>query len=239
MKKLLLFVLSLTTFLMASAQQKDSIDLATVQSNPALEARFKQTLVALARNNPNQDGYKAKEKINKYEIQNAKAAWLNHFMAAANVNEYSLKNSSTINGQNYYYPKYNLGFSISLGDLLTTPNNVKIAKTNREVIEALKEKDLRDARTNVLKQYETYIANKKLFELHLPLLEDAYSNYQSQEKKFSAGEVSIEIYNSAYRVYNAEMVQNVVLAKNMNESKIDLEGAINMPLEAALQLLKQ
>lgn len=237
MKKLLLIVLSLCPPLWTYAQLKDSLTLSAVQMQPALEARFREKLVELARQNPNSDAIKAREQINRLETQNARAAWLNHFSASANANEYSLKQNS--NTQNIYYPRYNFSVGINLGNLITIPNNVKISKTNRKLIAAQKANEDRDAKVTVLKMYETYTANKKVLELQLPLLEDALNYYKQMERKFSGGEISIDQYSASYRIYNSEMVRNVQLIKELNQSRIELEGMIGMTLESALHLITQ
>ncbi|NIG56321.1 TolC family protein [Chitinophaga sp. Cy-1792] len=247
MKKLLLLTLPLCFVLLSQAQQKDSLDLNTIQKNPGLEMKFRQVLIQLASKTPAQDLVDTKEKIGDYQVANARAQWLNHVAFFTNINENSFNRQTVYYNpndpkanvnQNNYYPTYNVGLSFALGDFVTTPKMVKIARLQRKMLETERETDLRNSRAKVLTAYETFVANKKLFELELPLLEDALSTFQTLEKKFAAGETSLEDYNKAYKAYNAEQVQNVILTRSYNQSKIELESIINMPLEQAVQLVK-
>ncbi|MBV8253768.1 MAG: TolC family protein [Chitinophaga sp.] len=248
MKKLLLFALSLCFVLHVQAQ-KDSLGLNNILKSPVLEARFKQLLIDLASKTPIQDAVETKEKISDYQIANARSQWLTHVTFFTNLNENSFNRNNTYynnpndpkndNNKNNYYPTYNLGLAFTLGDFFTTPRNVKIAQAQKKLYEAERQADLRGSRNKVLTDYEIFVATKKLFELHLPLLEEALNNFQSVEKKFAAGEVTLEVYSAAYKSYNVEMVQNVKLTRDMNQAKIDLESSINMPLEAAIQLMSK
>ncbi len=235
MKKLYAILVALLYITAAQAQRTDSIDFARVSKSPVLEARFKDKLVELAATNPTQDGLDAKQKINGYEISNAKAAWLNHFVVSGNLNEYSIKNNSQYN----YYPRYNFGLILPLGDFVTIPNNVKIARINNKVIEAQKGEAARFSKSTVLKLYENYKANSQLLELETPLLEDTYNTYQQVEKKFARGETQIEDLNAIYRNYNTEQVRNIQLRRDLQQFKIDIETMIGVTFEEALQMVKQ
>jgi outer membrane protein TolC len=123
-----------------------------------------------------------------------------------------------------------------LGALVTIPNEVKIAKTEKKLIGNMKEEEQRKIKADVLNAYELYAANKKLLELQAPLLEDVYSHYKQTEEKFSAGDkdVSIETLNISYRSYNEEMVRKVMLERDIRQAKIELEKLIGITFEEAV-----
>ncbi|WP_291907096.1 TolC family protein [Chitinophaga sp. CB10] len=248
MKKLLLLAIPLCLALLASAQSADTLDINSILKNPGLEQRFKQVLINLASKTPTQDAVETKEKITDLQIANAKLQWLNHLAFFTNLNENSFNRSTVYYNpndpkpdmnKNNYYPTYNVGLSFALGDLFTTPKMVKIATAQKKLLEAERQSDLRGSRNKVLNDYENFVAAKKLLELHMPILEDAYNNHQALEKKFSAGEISLEVYSTGYKAYNQEMVQQINLSKNYNLTKIELETTINMPLESAIRLLNK
>ncbi|MBV7532007.1 TolC family protein [Chitinophaga sp. sic0106] len=248
MKKLLLIALSLCMVLLAAAQSNDSLDINTILKNPGMEHRFKQVLINLASKTPTQDAVDTKEKISDYQISNAKLQWLNHLSFFTNLNEnsfnrntvyYNPNDPKTNVNQNNYYPTYNVGLAFALGDLFTTPKMVKIAVAQKKLLAAERQDDLRGSRNKVLNDYENFVAAKKILELHMPILEDAYNNHQALEKKFTAGEISLEVYSTGYKAYNQEMVQQINLNKSYNLTKIELETTINMPLESAISLLNK
>lgn len=235
MKQLVLFISFLLCVATTQAQLKDTtLSLSGLRKNPGMEARYRQQLIQLALQNPNMDELKAREEINKYEIRNAKAAWLNHFVANGNLNEYSIKGSSN----NNFFPRYNFGVTLPLGNLVTVPNNVKIAKTQRKVLTAQKRTDSIATKVSVLNMYEIYVANEQLMELQIPVLNDVYSNYSLQEDKFKKGEITVEEFNAAYRIYNTEKATNINLKRELEQSRINLEGMIGTTLEEVLRQIK-
>jgi outer membrane protein TolC len=232
MKKGLLFIVGLCSCFFVYGQKKET-SLYVPLTDPPEVAQLKQVLVELAMQNPALKAYETRTQINKYQTNKAKAQWLNMLTAAGNLNEYTLKNSSS---NNTFFPRYNFSLTIPLGALVTIPNEVKIAKTEKKLIGNMKEEEQRKIKADVLNAYELYAANKKLLELQAPLLEDVYSHYKQTEEKFSAGDkdVSIETLNISYRSYNEEMVRKVMLERDIRQAKIELEKLIGITFEEAV-----
>lgn len=239
MKRVLFFLLVALTGTAATAQQKSdtSIILRLPADQPTVKL-LKERLVALAMENPQVKALDIKKQITKYDENRAKAGWLNMITAAGNLNEYTIKGSnsnSTINN-NTLYPRYNFGVMIPIGNLISIPNDVKIAKANGKVFDQQREGEKLALKAAVLRAYEDYAANKQLYELELPLLEDSYNHYKQTEQKFSTGDqnTAVEGLNDAYRIYNAEMVRKVNLERDVRQSKLTLEGIIGTTLEEVL-----
>jgi len=232
MKKELLTLLLICFGFITQAQKADTAILMVLPADQPTVARLKIRLVELALSNPDMKVHDLKKQVTKYESNRAKAEWLNHFSATGNLNEFTLKNGDN----NTFFPRYNFGVTVPLGNFIAIPNAVKIAKTNGKVIDEQKKSDALELKANVLGAYEEYAANKQLLELHLPLLEDALNTFRQTEEQFSSGAsgVTIEAYNSAYRQYNTEMVRKVELERNLRQSKIILEGMVGMTLEEVL-----
>ncbi|CAL1518083.1 TolC family protein [Chitinophaga sp. MM2321] len=232
-----LFALWISMAAQAQVHKADTAVLLTLPADQATVARFKQRLVELALQNPDVEQYAIRKQINKYETNSITAGWLNHFSAAGNLNEFTLKNSSgSGNGNNLYYPRYNFGVNLPLGNLIKIPNDIKRSKAEGKLLDIQKKSEAQSLTAKVLEFYEEYAANKKLFELHMPLMEDALISYNQAEEKFRAGDpaVSLEIYKESYRLYNAEMVKKVQLEKELRQSKLQLEGLVGMTLEQVM-----
>ncbi|HEU4555672.1 MAG TPA: TolC family protein [Chitinophaga sp.] len=224
----------------AQLQQPDTSVLLKLPQDPAVVARFKQKLVELALQNPDVRQYDAQKEITKYDTRIAKAAWLNHLTAAGNLNEFTIKgNHNGNNPQASFYPRYNFGVLIPLGHFISIPNEVKRAKAQGRMVQKQQESAALVIKQKVLDAYEEYAANKQLVELHTPILEDALVHYNQVEEKFRAGDsgVPLDEYKAAYHEYNAEMVQKVLLEKNLRQSKLALEGIVGMTLEEVMHLL--
>ena len=242
MKKgfLLIFGLCICLFLHAQEKQGKKETLFVPLTDAPEVARLKEVLVELAMQNPGIAVFDGKAQINKYETTKAKAQWLNMLTAAGNLNEFTLKGSSTNNGTttnyNTFYPRYNFSLMVPIGNLISIPMDVKIAKTNRKVIGSMKEEEQRRIKADVLDAYELYSADKKLLELQAPLLEDVYNHYKQTEEKFSNGDkdVAVETLNISYRSYNEEMVRKVMLERDIRQAKIVLEKLIGVSFEEAV-----
>jgi hypothetical protein len=235
MKRISLVVLALFLGLATQAQiaKADTSVLLKLPPDAARIARFKAKLVELALQHPDMQQYADKKLINKYELNSTGAQWLNHFSAAGNLNEFTLKGGSSTNN---FFPRYNFGVVLPIGNLIKIPNDVKRVRTEKKVLEKQEASDALTVKATVLQLYEEYAANKQLFELHMPLVEDALLNYTQSEEKFRAGDetVSIELYKEAYRAYNAEMAKKILLEKELRQSKLKLEEMVGTTLEQVL-----
>jgi outer membrane protein TolC len=240
MKRAYILMLTVCIGLAAHAQQQpDTAVLLRLPADQANVARFKQKLVELALQSPDVKQYDDRKDIAKYGTRIATAQWANHFIASGNLNEFTIKGQGNdVNGNQNFYPRYNFGVSFPLGHFVSIPNEIKRAKAEGKLAQKMKESAALIIKAKVLQAYEDYAANKKLLELHLPIMEDALLNYNQMEEKFRAGDntVPIDVYKEAYRQYNAEMVQKVELERNLRQSKLVLEGMVGMTLEEVMRI---
>ncbi|MGF6848397.1 outer membrane protein TolC [Chitinophaga sp. W3I9] len=235
MKRVLFFLLVALTGTVAKAQRADTSIVLRLPADLPTVTRLKTRLVELAMENPQIKALDIKKQITKYDENRAKAGWLDMIVASGNLNEFTIKGSGTTNN-NTLYPRYNFGVSVPLGHLISIPNEVKTAKANGKVFEQQKEGEKLALKSAVLRAYEDYAANKQLYELQMPLLEDSYNHYKQVEQRFSKGDqnTAVESLNEAYRIYNAEMVRKVNLEREVKQSKLVLEAIIGTTLEEVL-----
>lgn len=216
----------------AQIQKKDTSVLLKMPADPNNVARFKAKLVELALQNPGITKYAINKEINKYDKRIVTSQWLNHFSAAGNLNEFTING----NANNTFYPRYNFGVMLPIGNLMKIPNETKRAKAEGRLLDKARESDVLAIKAKVLDLYEDYAANKQLYELHAPIMEDALQHFSQLEEKFRNGtdNVSLEQYKEAYRAYNGEMVRKIELDKLLRKSKIDLEEIVGMSLEEVM-----
>lgn len=234
----IVLALSITFATQAQVLRKDTSVLLKLPADPSIVNRFKEKLVELAMVHPDMKQYAVRKQINRYETNIAGSAWLNHFTAAGNLNEFTIKGSSA-NANNNFFPRYNFGVILPLGNLIKIPNDVKRSRAEKKLLETQQESDGLAIKALVLQQYEEYAANKQLYELHLPMLEDAMLHYTQTEERFRAGDdtVPLEIYKESFRLYNTEMAKKVQLEKELRQSKLKLEGMVGMTLEQVMLML--
>ena len=200
----------------------------------SLQDSIGEKLADLAINNRKVKVADVQMKVSKYEIQKNKASWLNNVGANFNLNEYNL-NSQAANGQNLFYPRYNLSLNLPLGFFFTKSKDVKIAKGNYDKAAASREVELADAREAIKMQYELYKANKYFLALHETILQDEKVLLNRVEAKFEKNQVGLEVFTEASKRYNNELVKKINLLRDLNNSKYQLEKLIGMNLEEALR----
>jgi outer membrane protein TolC len=245
MKKIVLLALGLGLFASAQAQlsKTDTAIILRLEREPSIVERFKAQLVHLALSHPDVKQHGIRRQINKYETNMASALWLNHFTASGNLNEFTIKGNRNNTGNNpniaTFYPRYNFGVTLPLGNLIRIPNEIKKTKAERGVIEAQEESLKREMKALVLQVYEEYIANKRLYELNMPMLEDALLIFQQSEERFKEGDESmpLELYKETSRKYNEQLTRSVILERDYKQSKLKLEGIVGMTLEEVLASL--
>lgn len=190
---------------------------------------FEEKLVRLAwQNNPQNSIIKKDYEIAEYEKSKATWSWLNQIRITGNLNELSINQNLE---SNILFPRYNFGVTIPLGIFIDNPKEASIARVEVEKADLSINAQKLLIRNQVLKAYQTYLMNEKIFKLRSDITEDEYANFLSIEEKFENGEVSLKDYKAASKSYNLEL-ENRITAKSRYEiSKLDLELLIGVPLE--------
>lgn len=229
MKKIMLCVFILTASLVKAQSIVDSI------SDPGFILRdtVSEKLAEFAVNNYQIMMQKSRVNEMQYEVKKSKAAWLNNIAVTGNLNEANLK-SSTTGGQNVFFPRYNFGLTLPLGTFFTKSNDTKIAKEkyNQEVYNLKGQLELLKKAIKV--EYQNYLSNKYFIALHESVIQDEKVLLSVVETKFSKNEVSLDAYTQSSKRYNDALIKKVELLKNLNTSKLELEGLLGMKLEEAL-----
>lgn len=229
MKKIMLCVFILTASLVKAQSIVDSI------SDPSFILRdtVSEKLAEFAVNNYQIMMQKSRVNEMQYEVKKSKAAWLNNIAVTGNLNEANLKSSNT-GGQNVFFPRYNFGLTLPLGTFFTKSNDTKIAKEkyNQEVYNLKGQLELLKKAIKV--EYQNYLSNKYFIALHESVIQDEKVLLSVVEAKFSKNEVSLDAYTQSSKRYNDALIKKVELLKNLNTSKLELEGLLGMKLEEAL-----
>jgi hypothetical protein len=136
-----------------------------------------ERLVAMASVNPRIVSLEYVADQYEQEFRRGKTAWLNNIQVAGNLNELSLKQSSTPSTdplrQSTQFPRYNIGVVVPIGLFI---NNGKQNKANYSrylsMLETVKI-EKQNIRKEVIVQYQGYILQKQLLALQQEVLQDA------------------------------------------------------------------
>ncbi|GEP98357.1 TolC family protein [Chitinophaga cymbidii] len=235
MKRILAAILFMAIYSTSWAQMSDTSVLLKLPADRYSVARFKEKLVELALKHPSITEFSVRKEMNKYDKRIATSAWLDRFTAAGNLNEFTINKNSAPDRYNFF-PRYNFGVQLPLGHLISIPNNIKRTKAEGRLLDKQRESDQLAIKAKVLQLYEEYAANKILFELHIPIQEDALLSFTEIESKFKKGTdgVTIDQYKEAYNLYNGAITKKVLLERDLRKSKLQLEEIVGMTLEEVM-----
>lgn len=200
---------------------------------------IEERLVQLAwQNNPVSDMAKNNVAYAVYGLKTVKTDWGTQFGVNGNLNEFTIK---SFNGAEdplsraNFYPRYNFYVHIPLSSFIQRPNQRKAAETR--VAHAKDELNLKklEIRALVLKLYTQYKQNRDVYHIRLKAQEEEKDLFTFIESQFKKGQITAQEFLHAAKARTEQQVQ-VTLAKSIyDQSKIDLEEVIGIPLEEVLE----
>jgi outer membrane protein TolC len=193
---------------------------------------IREKLVQLAMQNPAYEMVDHASLAASYQIKIAKSAYLGLLSAQGNINEFTIS-KPTYNGTQipYYYPRYNLALNIPFDILTRTNNTVKIAQENYLITAAAKNQKFREIKADVLTKYENYLLAKQLVDLQGKITQSEYATLRRAESDFSENLIKLEDVDKTQKSYVTEQVKSLILQRDLNLTKIELEKVIGAKIE--------
>jgi outer membrane protein TolC len=225
--------LSLLLFVLVSGvSMGQSIDYNKIIVTEQLSAiSFEERLVQLSwRNHPLNKV--ATERVIMAQAQRAKArwSWLDNIYLEGNYNEFTGKDEVD-DVARAFYPQYNVGVRLPLGTFAQTPLSAKVANEQMLIHEHEVNAQKLIVREKVLSSVERLKERYKIIKLRERVQEDYFLMFQSTEKKFRAGEVSLDVYRSASQAYYLKEEEIIQARSIFNQERIVLEGMIGVELK--------
>lgn len=222
---LIFFVFPLATF----AQKIDYNKI--ILPDDAKDIQFVEKLVRLAwANNPINEMLKHEVAAAEYNEKIMKRGFINQITATGNLNEFNINPPNTTQFP-IFFPRYNFGATLNLGNFFLDPLKSKKAKEEKMIaVQNVNSRKL-TLRAEVLRKYQIYLTKKELLKVQVEALEDASNLYSTSEQKFKNGEATIVEYNAALENLNSRKTQKITAELDFNVSKIDIEELIGVKLE--------
>lgn len=230
MKKLLSFILILVSTQLKSQSILDSIAMPGFDLTDKIAyelANFAEAhqRVKIANNDV---------KFYQQELQKIKMSWMNNFNASFNLNEFSLRNPF-FGEQNSFFPRYNFSLSVPLGFLYTKRKENELAKVNYQKSIDVKDFEIQQLRDLVIQEYQIFISNKYLLQIHQLALQDERIILDKATQMFESNQIDIEAYTVYSRKYNEYLTKKIELLRDLSSSRLRIETLIGMDLETALK----
>ncbi len=193
---------------------------------------FAEKLVQLAwKNNPTNEVLRREVNVATYTSRSSPAQWLDVVNVMGNINQFTLNPQSDFYGRAAFYPKYNIRFTLSLGQFLSIPMNTKINKERVLQAQANVNAQKLAIRSSVLKSYNEYVLREKIFKVQSQLLMDNETSHKLIEQRFKNGETNFETYSLSLTNFSNVTVSQLESERNYKNAKLDLEQLIGMRLE--------
>jgi len=228
MKRLPLLLLVLASFLV-KAQSIDYNKIIVTEQISALS--FEERLVQLAwRNHPSNKVVTQKVELAQSQRAKARWSWLDNIFVEGNYNEFTGQDEVDEIAR-AYYPRYNIGVRLPLGTFVQTPLSAQVANDQVLISEYDVNAKKLEVRENVLLAVEGLKERFKIVKLREQVQEDYFLMYQNTEKKFKAGETTLEAYRGASQAYYLKVEEIIQARSTFNQQRIALEAMIGVELK--------
>ncbi len=196
---------------------------------------FAEKLVQLAwKNHPGNEAIRREVTVAHQAVKQSTAQWLDIFSVRGNLNEFTINrqaNNDLFYGRSAFYPRYNLGASISLGQFISIPATTRMNKERAKIAEANVNTQKLIVRNTVLKAYNEYVLREKIYKVQSQLLMDNETSHKLIEQRFKNGETNFETYSLSLNNFSNVSVGHLEAERNYKNAKLDLEQLIGMRLE--------
>ncbi|MEM9834302.1 MAG: TolC family protein [Bacteroidota bacterium] len=168
------------------------------------------------------------------EIGVARWSWSDNLRASFNLNEFTIRDDFEPGEGFPFFPRYNLGLTLTFGDLISNPAQIRIAQEQKSIVQARMNDAQLDLRTEVLEAYQNYLLAVSLYQIGTEQNEEAYTNFLLISEKFKTGEETLVNYNSAQQLYTASQAEVIKLESQVAIARLRIERYIGIPLEEVL-----
>ena len=114
----------------------------------------------------------------------------------------------------------------------------KIAKGNYERAVAMRDQEVVEVKRLIKIQCQTYQSNLYLLSLQESLLQDEKILLDNVSNLFDNNQADLQAFTDATRRYNLELAKKIMLIKEVNSSKFELEALLGMKLSEALRKIR-
>ena len=226
--KMLILLLVISTPLLAQNVDYNKI----ILPEGSQGSEFEERLVQLDwRNHTSNEAVRREVNVASYDVKLSNASWLENIRITGNMNEFTINKAADPFGRAAFFPKYNIGASISLGTFLTTPYTIKKSKEILVISQANVNTQKLAVRNTVLKLYNEFQMRERIYKLHSQALLDNETSHKLSEQRFRRGEITFETYSLSLSSYNDVMVAQLQSERDYKNAKLDLEQWIGMRLE--------
>jgi outer membrane protein TolC len=160
------------------------------------ELLIEKLVVFALENNPQVKVYAGRIELAKGNNSQAKLSWFN------NVNlSYQFNPSYGTNSIDNSAPRFGLGLSVNLGNIINTPSRITQTENEINIAEADYLLNQQYLRAETIRRYSNYKRSIDLLKVREQAVNDSESSMLLLKHRFESGETTLEDFNKALRAY--------------------------------------
>ena len=223
----LLLLLALFNF--AQAQQVDYGKIIPDSSRAGMNIEDK--LVSIAwENYPKNETFQHEIRKSQEKVKQARLGWAQPL----SVQFYYGEPHINPNFESNFFPRYNLGLNVNIGQILQTPSKIRSAQQDLAISLNNINTQKHLIRAEVLRRYYNYQLKLELLKIHIQAQDDAYNAYLDITQKFKDGRATLETYTQAALSQNQAAEQKIKSEMEVKMAKVAVEELIGVRLEEVL-----
>lgn len=189
---------------------------------------YMEKLVAVAKENyPKVKAVNGRIAVAETAVKGATLSWFNPLSLS-----YVYSPATTLNLSNpTFFNGYQIAFSLNLGGILQTPNNIKRAKVELDITKQEAEEYLASLTTAVKSRYLIYLQALRTLKLHARANLDARDVYTQTKLKYERGELTLLDYVSATTGLTTSSQAKIDSEVAVLQAKLALEELLGVKLE--------
>lgn len=226
MKTATLFILFLA-FLSSFAQDVDYDQV--IPTDSAVGLSFEEKLVRLAwKNYPQNKVWEHRTVQAEEQVLQSRLGWLKPVSLQLYYGEPHINpdfNST-------FFPRYNLGVNVNIGEILTTPSRIREKEEEVHIAQANYNTQKHFIRAEVIRRHQKYLIQMELLKVHIQVQEQANNAFLDVTRKFKDGRADLDEYTNTALVYNNSIERRLNSEGELKIAKAQLEELIGVPLES-------
>ncbi len=168
-------------------------------------------------------------KLTRYE-------WTKNVTATFNLNEKNIYagpiNLTGTPDANSLLPRYNFGIRLSIGDIVTNPISVKMAKHDLSIAQENYNEQKLIMRSQVIQRYERYLLRQAILKHRTHAEEEMKLLYSRASDRFKKGELTLEEYSASFNTMNKSLEDRTIAETELRVAKVELEEMLGTILES-------
>jgi outer membrane protein TolC len=191
---------------------------------------FSEYLVQLAWLNNPESAIAQDELLNaQSDGKNTRKEWMRDVQASFNFNEANLRGADT--SGNVFFPRYNLGLTLNLYNVLTQPEKNRIVKRDVQIAQHKINQRKLEIRAEALSCYANFRLAKEILKARTLVEQDLYAGFVSVQQLYKNDEKTLEEYTTTSGAYFAAQEARIRAATDVELAKFRLEAVIGLKWE--------